>query len=76
MSGRLGTAILLSGYFGLVTWWGTRTITVTAPCTKAASPDWSMDLAISVMPAAIGELTFRGVTQTSLEGFLASATHS
>lgn len=63
----LGTMILLSAYFGLFHWLGITSITVTAPFVKATWPVWSMYLAVSVMPAVIEELTFRGVIQTSLE---------
>lgn len=59
--------VLLSGYFATLRWLGIPLIHITASFVKSAWPVWSIYLAISVLPAIIEELTFRGVIQTSLE---------
>ena len=63
----LGLVAFLSAYFSLFRWLGFQTIKMAPPFIKAAWPLWSMYLAVSVLPAVVEELTFRGVIQTSLE---------
>jgi CAAX protease family protein len=62
-----GTILFLIGYFTLFTWLGVPALKITSSFLRAAWPTWSIYLAVSLLPAVVEELTFRGVIQTSLE---------
>lgn len=58
---------LLNGYFTLIEWAGVPTLRVTSTYLKAGWHVGSMLLLVSVVPAFVEELAFRGVIQTTLE---------
>jgi uncharacterized protein len=61
---------LASAYFWALERLGVPIFSSTATFTRAGWPPWTMYLLISVMPAVIEELAFRGVIQSSLERVL------
>jgi len=63
----LGCMLVLAGYFTLLEHLGVPTIDYVGPYKKAHWPVWSMFTLVSVVPAVVEELAFRGVIQSSLE---------
>jgi membrane protease YdiL (CAAX protease family) len=63
----LGFALLLGGYFALLKHMGVPTVDYIRGYEKAHWPMWSMFALVSVVPAVVEELAFRGVIQSSLE---------
>lgn len=63
---------LATWYFQLLGWLGVPIYTATAMFNAADWPLWSMFLLISIAPAVIEEIAFRGVIQSSLERILNS----
>jgi membrane protease YdiL (CAAX protease family) len=61
---------LASGYFWAIEQLGVPLAPTTATFTRAGWPLWSMLLMISLMPAVVEEVAFRGVIQSSLERVL------
>jgi membrane protease YdiL (CAAX protease family) len=63
----LGIALVLGGYFALLNYMGVPMIDSVRLYKKADWPVWSMFLLVSVAPAVVEELAFRGLIQSSLE---------
>ena len=63
----LGFALVLSGYFALLQHLGVPMVDYPRVYEKAHWPVWSMFALVSVVPAVVEELAFRGVIQSSLE---------
>ena len=61
---------LATGYFKLLEYFGVPLYTSTAMFTAAEWPLWSIFLLVSIAPAVLEELAFRGVIQSSLERML------
>jgi membrane protease YdiL (CAAX protease family) len=62
----LGVALALSGYFMLLRYMGVPMMDSALVYKKAAWPAWSMFITLSVTPAIVEELAFRGIIQSSL----------
>lgn len=62
--------VLATGYFELLRHLGVPIASATAMFTEAGWPLWSILLLVSVAPAVLEELAFRGVIQSSLERML------
>jgi membrane protease YdiL (CAAX protease family) len=63
----LGFALVLGGYFALLKHMGVPMVDYLRGYRKAQWPVWSMFALVSVVPAVVEELAFRGVIQSSLE---------
>ncbi len=63
----IGFALMLGVYFALLTYIGVPMVDLTQDYEKAHWPLWSMFALVSVLPAVVEELAFRGVIQSSLE---------
>ena len=63
----LGFTLVLSAYFALLKYMGVPTVDFIRSYQKANWPVWSMFVLVSVVPAVVEELAFRGVIQSSLE---------
>ena len=61
---------LATGYFKLLAYLGVPFYTSTAMFTAAEWPLWSVFLLVSIAPAVLEEIAFRGVIQSSLERML------
>lgn len=57
----IGTILFLIGYFVPFKWLGIPALKITGSFLRAARPTWSIYGAVSILPAAAEELTFRGV---------------
>jgi membrane protease YdiL (CAAX protease family) len=63
----IGAFALISVYFRLFEWAGGPMIKATDSFIASGWPLWSMFLVISIAPAIVEEITFRGLIQSSLE---------